>query len=159
MPAEHRDVVGRRAERIAELALTDYRDFSTALFRVALLHSQWPTIDLYVELTGIPDRRWFFFVQVKGTDRPLGKSALAISTRRRDIESLLAFPAPTYLLGVHVPTQRAWIRSVHQGILRRAMTRIPLEYELTPGNLRRLYDEVCTFWSVAGTKPSASVFP
>lgn len=43
----------------------------------------------------------------------------------------LQIPAPTYILGVHEPSKRVFIRSVHDGVAVKAITRIPIAYELT----------------------------
>ena len=69
---------------------------------------------------------------------------MAISTSREDIAGLLEIPAPTYILGIHEPSKRVFIRSVHDGIAVKAITRIPIGYELTAKNpksfMMKLYD-------------------
>ena len=39
------DVIGSRGEKIIELRLTAYEDFSSPLFQLAFLGEKWPTID------------------------------------------------------------------------------------------------------------------
>ena len=73
-----------------------------------------------------------------------------------DVERLLRIPGPTYIFGVHEPSQRVFVRSVHMGI--QAVTRIPVEYELTSTNLEALHREVRDFWSANEHKPVSSVF-
>ena len=70
----------------------------------------------------------------------------------------LQIPAPTYILGVHEPSKRVFIRSVHDGVAVKAITRIPIAYELTGGNLKLLHDEVVRFWRRRRHKPTDSVF-
>ena len=83
---------------------------------------------------------------------------LTISTKSRDIERLLRIPGPTYIIGVHEPSKRVFIRSVHTGMANKTITRIPLIYELTSANLKNLRDEVRQFWATTGHKPTSSVF-
>jgi hypothetical protein len=160
MSSELRDVTGFRGEKIVELCLTDYQAFPRPLFRPGFLGDKWPTIDFYVELKAVRGKRLYFFGQVKATTSKLIASStnLSVSTKDRDIERLLRIPGPTYILGVHEPSKRVFVRSVHSGIPVKAITRIPLAYELTSANLKRLYDEVRNYWSTTIHKPTSSAF-
>ena len=154
------DVTGFRGEKIVELCLTDYSAFARPLFRPGFLGDKWPAIDFYVELNGVRARRPYFFVQSKATTSRLTtlSTSVKISSTRDDIARLLQIPGPTYILGVHEPTRRVFVRSVHTGVKIRAITRIQLAHELTSYNLQRLYDEVRDYWCSAGHKPANSVF-
>lgn len=158
--AELRDVTGFRGEKIVELCLTDYQAFPGPLFRPGYLEGKWPAIDFYVELTSVRGKRLYFFAQAKSTTSPLRvhSASLNISTKKKDIDRLLRIPGPTYLLGVHEPSKRVFVRSVHPGIAVRAITRIPVAYELTSANLRALHDEVRDYWLSTGHKPTSSRF-
>ncbi len=158
--AELRDVTGFRGEKIVELCLTDYQAFPRPLFRPGFLEGKWPAIDSYVELTSVRGKRLYFFVQAKATRSAsaIHSSGLRISTKQKDIDRLLRIPGPTYILGVHEPSKRVFVRSVHAGIPVRAITRIPLAYELTSANLRALHDEVRTYWDSHTHKPNFSRF-
>jgi len=160
MTHELRDVTGFRGERIVELCLTDYREFSRPLFKPGFLGEKWPTIDFYVELTGVRNRRLYFFGQAKATTAKLTSSSanLKISTKRKDIVGLRRIPGPTYILGVHEPSSRVFVRAVHAGTPARAITNIPLSHELNSSNLQALHDEVRLFWSTTMYKPTQSVF-
>jgi hypothetical protein len=160
MGPQLRDVTGFRGEKIVELRLTDYKSFSKPLFRPGFLGDKWPAIDFYVELTAVRGKRLYFFVQVKATSGRLIRTSkdLKISTKKQDIDRLLRIPGPTYLLGVHEPTERVFVRSVHTGVPVKAITKIPLRYELTAANLRVLYNEVRNYWSTTRHKPTSSVF-
>lgn len=160
MTADLQEVTGFRGEKIVELRLTDFSAFPKELFRPAYLGDKWPSIDFYVELRSLRRRTPFFFVQTKATRGILTRTSasLTISTKRRDIERLLRIPGPTYIFGVHEPSQRVFVRSVHIGTPVKAITRIPISNELTSGNLKLLYDEVQSFWKVSPHKPFTSVF-
>jgi hypothetical protein len=160
MVAELNDPRGKRGESIFEVRLTDFSAFPKPLFDPGFLGDKWPTIDFYVELRNVKGSTPHFLAQVKTTAGNLTDTSenLRISTREQDIRRLLRIPGPTYLFGVHEPTERVFVRSVHKGIPVQAITRIPVSYELTPENLRVLYDEVRTFWKSTGHKPNHSEF-
>lgn len=155
-----RDVIGSRGEKIADNCLTDYKHFTFSLFQVGFFNEKWPAIDAYVELLDVAGLKPFFFVQVKSTAGKIGQkdSGLKISTKKHDIERLLQIPCPTYLLGVHEPSQRVFCKSIHSGMAAKAITRIEWKHELHAQNLRNLYDEVLAFWQQAQRKPTTSVF-
>ena len=160
MTAELNDVTGFRGEAILELCLTDLRSFPKPLFRPGFLGDKWPSIDFYVELLNVRGSTPYFFAQAKTTAGRLSLTSggIGISTRKRDVERLLRIPGPTYIFGVHEPSQRVFVRSVHFGVPVRAITRIPVTHELTSRNLQLLYDEVWKFWKTSGHKPVSSVF-
>ena len=58
---------------------------------------------------------------------------------------MVAYPAPTYVVGVHEDEERAFIISVH-GTMSEAIPSITTAYELNSDTLRRLWDEVREFW-------------
>lgn len=153
------DVIGERGEKIFELAITDFRQFKGPLFKPAFLGDKWPTIDFYIELLGVPPTSPFFFVQVKSTSAPLLKESkvIKISAPKEGCELLFKVPGPTYLVGVHEPTKKAYILSVHQPP-KKGIFKIPLTHELTPGNLKILYEEVRAFWENHPHKPLRSHF-
>jgi len=154
------EVIGNRGEAIVELCLTDYQAFTRPLFRPGFLGDKWPSIDFYVELVSVRGKRLYFFVQAKATTSALTEmsTSLSISTKRNDIVQLLRIPGPTYILGIHEPSKRVFVRSVHTGVPVKAITRIPVSHELTSRNLRVLHDEVREFWATNGHKPISSVF-
>ena len=160
MVVELRDVVGYRGEKLVELRLTDYSAFERPLFRPGFLGDKWPAVDFYVELNSVRGKRPYFFAQVKSTSSALTAESthLSISCKKTDIERLLRIPGPTYIFGVHEPSSRVFVRSVHVGTPVQALTRIPVAYELTSTNLEVLHREVRDFWSANDYKPAASMF-
>lgn len=160
MSTQLQEVTGFRGEKITELALTEYSAFRRPLFSPGFLGEKWPSIDFYVELNAVRGKRPYFFVQTKATRSRLTAQSvsLSVSTKKKDIERLLKIPGPTYIIGVHEPTMRTFIRAVHAGLPRQAITRIPLSHELTSANLRLLHEEVKAFWQGSAHKPTASQF-
>jgi len=157
MLSDLREVTGFRGEKIVELRLTDYEDFPRPLFRPGFLGDKWPSIDFYVELQTVHKRRPYFFAQAKATTANLSHG-LRISTKKRDIQRLLQIPGPTYIFGIHEPSGRVFVRSVHDGTPEKAITRIPISNELTNTKLRTLHKEVREFWATDNHKPSSSAF-
>ena len=149
------------ARKLLELLLGRITSHSAEpLFRPGFLGDKWPSIDFYVELRKVRRRTPYFFAQAKATSRRLSKSSssLRISTKKEDIQRLLRIPGPTYIFGVHEPTERVFVRSVHLGIMPRSITTIPVAHDLTPDNLRALHAEVREFWERNDYKPNDSVF-
>lgn len=160
MTSQLREVTGFRGEKITELALTDFSDFDGPLFQPGFLGDKWPAIDFYVELNFVPGSRPYFFVQTKATRSEITAQStnLKISTTKQSIERLLGVPDPTYIIGVHEPSKRTFIRSVHAGLPKQAITHIPLSHELTSTNLHILHTEVRDFWKSLAHKPTTSQF-
>lgn len=157
MANELKEVTGFRGEKILELHLTDYRQFTRPLFRPGFLGDKWPSIDFYVELQTVHKKKPYFFAQAKATTTRLSRG-VSILMKKRDVERLLQIPGPTYVFGIHEPSKRVFVRSIHAGTPVRAITRIPLSHELTAGKLRTLHDEVRQFWDSNSHKPRSSAF-
>lgn len=160
MAKDLRNAVGFRGERIVELRLSEYEELAAPLFSPAFLGDRWPAIDFYVELNEVPGKRLYFFAQAKATASSLADHSehLTVSTRKTDVDRLLSIPGPTYILGVHEPSQRVFVRSVHAGVPVASIIRIPDQHELTSANRRLLHEEVCDFWLSRDFKPTHSAF-
>ena len=152
------NVIGDRGENIFELAITYYEQFQGPLFKPGFLGEKWEAIDYYVELLDVPHARPFFFVQVKATASPLpaGAMGLQIRVEKSKCERLYRIPGPTYIVGVHEPTKKAYIFSLHDKP-KKGVYSIPLKHELTPDNLQILHNEVREFWQ-SSNKPTRSHF-
>lgn len=70
---------------------------------------------------------------------------------------MVAFPAPTYVIGVYEPEERAFIISVY-GSMNEALPSITTGHELTCDTLRRLWEEVRDFWLGRDMARQASSF-
>ena len=157
MPTNISNMVGKRGERIFELAMTNLNQFKMPLFNPGTLGDKWPGIDYYVELCGVKDAVPFFFVQVKTTQKEIDDQSLSIRVNKRNCENLFKITAPTYLAGVHEPTKRVFILSVNTQPSK-GIYHIPLKYELTPETLEVLHQEVLSFWKSNSYKLSTSHF-
>jgi hypothetical protein len=154
-----RDAIGERGEMLFKLAITSLDSLRKPLFRATFLGDKWPAADYFVELCGVRNCRAGLFVQVRTTTTalPAGATHLRIGLPRSKCEQLYEIPGPTFVAGVHEPTQKVYILSLHsrptQGV-----TRIPLKHVLDSNNLRVLHDEVRQFWRSSAGKPKTSVF-
>src|SRR5262245_23487334 len=113
-----RDDIGTRGEAIFRVRITDpYGPDRTPLFRPCHLGEKFPTLDFLVELVGLPEgREAYFFVQVKATTRGLTRgqpARLRVSVLQHDIDRMLVYPGPTYVVGVDCRAERAYIASVN----------------------------------------------
>jgi hypothetical protein len=157
------DFIGGRGEAIAfaRLARVCRADSELPYFWPHYLGEKCETFDFLVELVDAGEKTPFFFVQVKTTRKGLTKSQmpprLRIEVSDTDVRRMVAFPAPTYVVGVHEIEERAFIVSVH-GTMAEAIPSITTAHELTPDTLRRLWEEVRAFWEVRDMSRSASAF-
>lgn len=120
-----------------------------------------PTFDFLVELVDAGEKTPFFFVQVRATRKELTRRQrpprLRVEVSEEDVRRMVAFPAPTYVVGVHEEEERAFIISVH-GDMAERIPSITTAHELTAETLRTLWDEVREFWQGRDMSRSASVF-
>ena len=155
------DVIGGRGEAIAfaRLARVCRSDADLPYFWPHYLGDKCETFDFLVELVGAGETTPFFFVQVKATRKELTKaqSRLRVEVAEKDIRRMVAYPAPTYVVGVHESEERAFILSVH-GAMAEAIPSITTAHELTCDTLLRLWDEVRAFWKGRDMSRSASSF-
>ena len=70
---------------------------------------------------------------------------------------MAAYPAPTYVIGVHEEEERAFVVSIH-GTMNQAIASITTSYELNCETLKQLWDEVREFWQRRETNRSMSRF-
>jgi hypothetical protein len=157
------DVIGGRGEAIAfaRLARVCRPDADLPYFWPHYLGEKCETFDFLVELVGAGEMTPFFFVQVKATRKGFSTAQspprLRVEVAEKDIRRMVAFPAPTYVVGVHEGEERAFVVSVH-GDMAETIPSITTAHELTCDTLRRLRDEVRAFWQGRDMSRSASSF-
>ena len=157
------DFVGGRGEAIAFAHLTRAcrNDTDLPYFWPHFLGEKCETFDFLVELVDAGEKTPFFFVQVKTTRKEFTKNQttprLRVEVSEKDIRRRVAYPAPTYVVGVHEGEERAFIISVH-GTMSEAIPSITTAHELTCETLRRLWDEVREFWQGHEMAQPASSF-
>jgi len=157
------DFIGGRGEAIAfaRLARVCRTDTDLPYFWPHYLGEKCQTFDFLVELVDAGEKTPFFFVQVKSTRKEFTSSQtpprLRVEVSEKDARRMVAYPAPTYVVGVHEGEERAFLISVH-GSMSEAISSITTAHELTPETLRRLWEEVREFWQGREMARSASSF-
>jgi hypothetical protein len=157
------DVIGGRGEAIAfaRLARVCRTDADLPYFWPHYLGEKCETFDFLVELVDAGVTTPFFFVQVKTTRKDYTKSQssprLRVEVTEKDIRRMVAYPAPTYVVGIHEIEERAFLLSVH-GAMAEAIPSMTTAHELTDETLRRLWEEVREFWLGRDMSRSASMF-
>ncbi len=145
------DYIGGRGEAIAFAWLTQpcRSDSDLPYFWPHFLGEKCETFDFLVELVDASERTPFFFAQVKATykefTRSLSPPRLRVEVSEKDVRRMIAYPAPTYVIGVQADEERSFVISIH-GPMSEAIWSITTAHELTCETLRRLWDEVREFW-------------
>jgi len=157
------DAIGSRGEAIAYARLTKFcRADDVPYFVPHYLGEKCRTFDYLVELVDAGESTPFFFVQVKATRKEFTKKQvpprLAVGVSEKDIRRMVAYPAPTYVVGVHEGEERAFVVSVHEG-MSAAIPSITTGHELTCDTLKRLWEEVRNFWQARDMARTTSQFP
>ncbi len=146
------DYIGGRGEAIACTRLTKScrTDVEIPYFWPHFLGEKCETFDFLVEVIGAEGKTPFFFLQVKSTRKDYTTTQtpprLKVQISEKDVCRMAAYPAPTYVIGVHEHEERAFIISVH-GAMSQAISSMTTAHELDDDTPRRLWDEVCEFWS------------
>jgi Domain of unknown function (DUF4365) len=143
-----RNRLGKFGENWFSTVIMEPFNDGDSFFDPTYLDGKLPTLDFYVELVGAP-RRFYFFAQVKTTLKGYGTSArgkrLGVEVSRTDLDRLETFPAPTYLFAINPHDKAIYVLSANEHLPR--LADFPTKFPLNRKNLRRLWDEVSTFWS------------
>jgi hypothetical protein len=143
------DDIGTRGEAIFIVRITDPSGPGREpYFRPHFLGEKFPTLDYLVELVGLTGRMAFFFVQVKTTRQGLTRkppARLKIKVEQADVDRMVVYPAPTYVVGIDERNEQAYIASVnragHQG-----MSSLLTIHPMNASNLQLLWKEVERYW-------------
>jgi len=115
-------------------------------FDAHFLGDKFPTFDFLVELVGAGRRRPYFFVQVKATrDGHTTNNRLRVRVSQADVRRMVLFRAPTYVVGVDEPSERAYIIAVY-GNMHNAISSLSTAYPLDATTLKILWEEVRDYW-------------
>jgi hypothetical protein len=147
MPA-NRDAIGKRGESIVVNLLTRPNRNGEPLFQPQFLGDKYPMIDFFVELLGVPTAPTpLFLVQAKTTTRGLTarERKLRIQVTPAQMNGLVAYPAPTYIIGIDDPAEQAYLFAAVAGGAPH-LSSLPTTHPLHQTTLQSLYNEVRLFW-------------
>src|SRR3954453_21288353 len=106
------DFIGGRGEAIVftHLARIYRTDPDRPYFWPHFLGEKFETLDFLVELVDAGETTPFFFIQVKSTRKEYTKThkppRLRVEVPESDVRRMAAYPAPTYVVGVHEADER-----------------------------------------------------
>ncbi len=131
------------------------------LFRPHFLGAKFATLDFLLELVGVKVGSAYCFVQVKATTLDITRGRqprLKVRLSEADVQRMIGYPAPTYLVGIHEPTEVAYIASVNEAGCGRFAS-LPTDHSLNdPAILQRLWDEIHQYWRSRDMVLKGSVF-
>ena len=137
--------IGDRGQWLFPILMTELCGRAEPYFRPRFLGDKYPTFDFIVELVDHP--AYYFFVQVKGTNQGYTKDPvrLKIQVSQEDIDRMVAYPAPTYVVGVDVLLGVGFLLSVNEP--RDRVASLTTNFKISCETLRHLQDEVQAYWS------------
>lgn len=156
------DDIGSRGEALFFIMLTRFCGRRRPFFRPHFLGEKFVTLDYIVELIDAGSATPFFFVQVKTTtqgylrDRK-GNQRLKVQVARADMQRLISYPAPTYVVGIDEVEEVGYLVSANHGSPRH-ISSLPTLFPLDCDNLERLWYEVKEFWEQRDMDLEQSVF-
>jgi hypothetical protein len=154
------DDIGDRGESIFKVRITQpCGTVPEPLFRAFFLGEKKPTLDFMVELIGLTSRSAYCFVQVKTTSKKVKPNAktLKVGIKQSDIDRMVVYPGPTYIVGIDENTETAYIISANNRVSK-DLRSIPLRYPLDGANLAKLWKEVDDYWKRRNLALKNSVF-
>jgi hypothetical protein len=156
------DDIGARGEALFFIMLTRFCGRRRPFFRPHFLGEKFVTLDYIVELTDAGSTTPFFFVQVKTTtqgyvhDRT-GNKRLKVHVSHTDMQRLIFYPAPTYVVGIDEIAEIGYIVSANYGSPTRIAS-LPTTFPLDCDNLERLWHEVKAFCEQRDMRLEQSAF-
>src|SRR5262245_51095135 len=110
--------MGRRGENISFVRLTEVCQAKDLPYFVPhFLGDKCPLFDVLVELVGAGVKTPYFFAQVKSTRLGYnGKKRLRVEVAKGDVLQMVQYPAPTYVVGIDEPQEKAYVVAVVTGM-------------------------------------------
>ena len=156
------DDIGARGEALFFIMITRFCGRRRPFFRPHFLGEKFETLDYIVELIGAGPITPFYFAQVKTTTKgyvqnKLGNKRLKVQVSQEDMQRLIFYPAPTYVVGIDEIEETGYIVSANHGSPTR-ISSLPTAFQLDCGNLERLWHEVKGFWEQRDMPLERSIF-
>lgn len=153
------DAIGSRGEALFYTLITRFYGPSRPRFRPQFLGDKFATVDYLVELVDTGGITPFFFVQVKTTRQGYTQRShrLKVQVAIEDIQRLIAYPAPTYIVGIDEQNETGYINAILEGHSRR-LANLSTAFPLNQTTLDQLWQEVFDFWTNRDMRFTASRF-
>lgn len=140
--------IGDIGERLFSLIIS--RNYK---FQPVQLGEKYPNVDFFVELLG-HSQPYYFLVQIKSTERGVNRNnKLRISIPKSKVNILAKYSCPTYLVGVDIITDKAYIYPVNKPT-RNNFSSFPTNKILDINTLDNLFKDVVNFWQNANIQKS-----
>jgi hypothetical protein len=153
-----RDDIGSRGEAICFVLLTQFCGRPRPYFRPHFLGEKFPTLDYMVELVDGDHQSGFFFIQVRATrEGYTGKGRLKVKVSKDDLNRMAEYPAPVYVIGIDEVGEAGFLLSAHESS-RTTLSSMPTDYPLNCENLKRLWEEVKSYWDHRDMRLEESYF-
>ena len=149
-PTTEQEQVGHRGENVFRVIITR-KCGGRRWFSEVMLGEKYPTVDFHVDLLSPTAAKAYCFVQVKATDRGFDGAGpdrrLRVRVTKTDVSRLRRVPAPTYVVGIDVTTDRgaAYIMAIDRGTTQ-AVNGLRTTHRLDSHAIRRLWREVDAYW-------------
>lgn len=141
------DALGQRGEAMFTILMTAFTPGATPQFRPQFLGDKWPHIDFFVELLGLENLKPYCFIQVKTTRQgyTARQNRLKIRVSEEQIQGLITYPAPTYIVGIDEIQEQGYIISAN-GENPGSLSSLSTEFPINTDTRDRLWQEVHNFW-------------
>ncbi|MBF2025296.1 MAG: DUF4365 domain-containing protein [Oscillatoriales cyanobacterium C42_A2020_001] len=128
--------------------ITEFHSNSGPIFKPQFLGDKWQYIDFIIELVGAQTTTPFFFVQVKTTREGYTQKhrRLKVKIKSHQLQGIVSYPAPTYLIGIDEINERGYILSANEPHLK-SLSTFSTKFPVNKQNREQLWNEVNDFWS------------
>ena len=141
------DAIGGRGEALFYTAMTRFYGRRLPFFRPHFLGVKFMTLDFFVELVDAGAVTPFFFVQVKTTTQGYTKKdrRLKVQVSAEEVHRLIAYPAPTYVVGIDERQEVGYLQAVLETQPQRIAS-LSTVFPLHRFTLEALWQEVRDYW-------------
>lgn len=155
-----KDHLGKRGESIAFVRLTEVCQANDLpYFLPHFLGDKAPLFDALVELVDAGKSTPLFFAQVKSTREGYqANGRLKVEVAKEDVEKMVKYPAPTYVIGVDEKQEKAYVVAV-LGDMETKISSLSTAHPLNCGTLKMLWEEVRDYWKDKSMERKTSSFP
>ena len=140
-----KDDIGERGQAMFVVIMTELSGRDEPYFRPRFLGDKFPTFDYLLELVDNPG--YYFFVQVKTTTKgfTMNPPKLKIQVSQTDVDRMVGWQAPSYVVGIDEPNQAGYLLSVNEP--RDHVPSLTSTFKIDGRVLAQLATEVQQYWA------------